>query len=139
MRRYQRGRSSRRKRIERKRSCAPCAGRDIAVQPLHERQRGFAAALLDPSLAVPPDLVGPDGQPCPKRFAVYRNNIVVGLIEALRANFPAVCRIVGEEFFRVMARAHITSEPPHSPILLAYDAGFPKFPRPAQPPATSPY
>jgi hypothetical protein len=97
------------------------------VQPLHERQREFAAALLDPSLSVPPDLVGPDGDSCPKRFSVYRNNVVVGLIEALQANFPAVCRIVGEEFFRAMARAYVVSEPPTSPILLDYGAGFANF------------
>jgi hypothetical protein len=109
------------------------------VQPLHERQRGFAAALLDPALAVPADLIGPDGQPCPKRFAVYRNNVVVGLIEALRANFPAVCRIVGEEFFRVMARAYVASEPPTSPILLDYGAGFAHFIGRFEPAATLPY
>ena len=109
------------------------------MQPLHERQRGFAAALLDPALAVPPDVVGPDGQPCPKRFAVYRNNVVVGLIEALRANFPAVCRIVGEEFFRVMARAYVASEPPTSPILLDYGAGFANFIGRFEPAATLPY
>jgi hypothetical protein len=109
------------------------------MQRLADRQGGFAAALLDPSLAVPPDLVGPDGKPSPKRFAVYRNNVVVGLTEALQANFPAVCRLVGEEFFRAMARAFIAVYPPKSPILLDYGMGFAEFIAEFEPAAPLPY
>jgi len=94
---------------------------------LAERQRDFANALLDPAAAVPAGIVGPDGLPTSRRFAVYRNNVVVGLIEALLANFPAICCIVGEEFFRAMAREFVMQEPPTSPILLDYGAGFPEF------------
>jgi hypothetical protein len=109
------------------------------VQHLADRQRGFAAALLDPKLAVPPGLVGPDGEGSPKRFSVYRNNVVVGLTEALQANFPAVCRIVGDEFFRAMARAYVAWEPPTSPILLDYGAGFANFIAGFEPVASLPY
>ena len=109
------------------------------MQLLADRQRDFAAALLDPSLAVPPHLVGPDGEPSPKRFAVYRNNVVVGLTEALHANFPVACRIVGEEFFQAMARAFIASYPPHSPILLDYGIGFADFIADFEPAASLPY
>jgi hypothetical protein len=94
---------------------------------LTDRQRSFAAALLDPEQPVPSGLVGPDGDESRKRFSVYRNNVVAGLMEALEAAFPAVCRIVGEEFFRAMARAYVVAEPPTSPILLDYGAGFPQF------------
>ena len=106
---------------------------------LAERQRGFAAALLDPELPVPIGLVGPDGEPDPKRFAVYRNNVVVSLIEALEDAFPAVRRIVGADFFRAMARAHVMEEPPCSPILLDYGAGFSDFIRRFEPAATLVY
>lgn len=92
-----------------------------------ESQPTFAAALLDQGRPVPPGVTGPDGEPSPKRFSVYRNNVVVGLIEALNGNFPAVCRIVGETFFRALARAFVTVHPPASPILLDYGAGFPDF------------
>ena len=109
------------------------------MQLLADRQRHFAAAILDPSLAVPPHLVGPDGEPSPKRFAVYRNNVVVGLTEALRANFPVACRIVGEEFFQEMARAYISSYPPHSPILLDYGISFAGFIADFEPAASLPY
>ncbi|MDN5926024.1 MAG: putative DNA-binding domain-containing protein [Hyphomicrobiales bacterium] len=106
---------------------------------LADRLSGFADALFDPTLAVPPGLVGPDGEPSPRRFAVYRNNVVVGLVEALKANHPAVCRIVGEEFFDAMARAFVVSGPSASPILLDYGAGFADFIAEFQPVADVPY
>jgi hypothetical protein len=109
------------------------------MQQLAERQRGFAAALLDPRLPLPDGLVGPDGEPGVRRFAVYRNNIVVGLIETLKDAFPAVHRIVGADFFQAMARAYVVAEPPRSPILLYYGAGFPDFIRQFEPAAVLPY
>ena len=109
------------------------------MQRLAERQRDFSAALLDPALPVPSGLVGPDGEPSARRFAVYRNNVVAGLMEALKAAFPAVCRIVGDEFFRAMARRHVLSKPPASPVLLDYGAGFPDFVAGFEPAATLPY
>ena len=109
------------------------------MQRLAERQRGFAAALLDPTLPMPDGLVDPDGEPGPKRFAVYRNNVVAGLTETLKDAFPAVHRIVGADFFRAMARAYVMVEPPRSPILLDYGAGFPDFIRQFEPAAGLPY
>jgi hypothetical protein len=109
------------------------------MQQLAERQRGFAAALFDPGLPMPDGLVGPDGEPGPKRFAVYRNNVVVGLTETLKNAFPAVHRIVGADFFRAMARAYVMIDPPRSPILLDYGAGFPDFIRQFEPAAVLPY
>jgi hypothetical protein len=109
------------------------------MQRLAERQRDFGAALLDPALPMPDGLVGPDGEPSPKRFAVYRNNVVVGLIETLKDAFPAVHRIVGDDFFGATARAYIMVEPPRSPILLDYGAGFPDFIRQFEPAAVLPY
>src|SRR6516165_11874225 len=114
------GPSSSGRRSAPRQSCWPRNGRARAMPQLAERQRGFASALLDPELPVPTGLVGPDGEPDPKRFAVYRNNVVVSLIEALEDAFPAVRRIVGADFFRAMARAHVMEEPPCSPILLDY-------------------
>jgi len=104
-----------------------------------DRQRDFSVALLDSIRDVPPGLTGPDGQPSPKRFAVYRNNVAVGLIEALQANFPATSRIVGDEFFRAMGRTYAVSEPPSSPILLDYGAGFADFIARFEPAASLPY
>ena len=109
------------------------------MRRLADRQRDFANALLDPALPVPAGLVGPDGEPSQKRFAVFRNNVVAGLTETLMAAFPAVCRIVGVDFFRAMARAYVVREPPCSPILLVYGASFPDFMDSFEPAATLPY
>lgn len=94
---------------------------------LSERLGSFSAALLNPAVAPPSGLVGPDGMPSPRRFAVYRNNVVVGLTEALKSNFPAVARIVGDAFFLAMARAYAAASPPVSPVLLAFGGNFPDF------------
>jgi hypothetical protein len=72
---------------------------------LAERQRAFAAALLDPALPTPVGIVGPGGEPSSRWFAIYRNNVVVGLTQTLKDAYPAVHRIVGADFFQAMARA----------------------------------
>jgi hypothetical protein len=102
-------------------------------------QAEFAHALLDADAAVPPGLIGPEGTPSARRFSVYRNNVIVGLIEALKAAYPVVRRLVGDAFFVAMARTHATQEPPVSPIMLDYGAGFPDFIAGFEPAATLPY
>ncbi|MCS0460313.1 DNA-binding domain-containing protein (plasmid) [Rhizobium sp. T136] len=106
---------------------------------LADRQADFARALLNPEIPVPSGLVGPDGLPSAKRFAVYRNNVVVGLIETLKAAYPMVHRLVGEEFFAAMARLYVLAEPPASPIMLDYGSGFPTFIARFEPAAVLPY
>jgi len=119
-------------------SFSPRLPKARSVPPLAERQRDFATAILNAG-ASPPGLLGPDGLPSDRRFVVYRNNVTVGLSEALTAAYPAVCRIVGDEFFRAMARVFIFAQPPASPILMEYGANFPDFIRNFEPAATLPY
>ena len=109
------------------------------MPPLAERQGDFTAALLNPALPIPDGLVDPDGEPGRKRFAVYRNNVLVSLIEALKDEFPAVHRLVGEDFFCAMARAYAVVQPPRSPILIEYGAGFADFIGTFEPTAALPY
>lgn len=106
---------------------------------LSELQAGFAGALLDAAAPVPPGVVGPGGRPAPRRFAVYRNNVVSALANAVASSFPAVKRIVGDAFFRAMARAYVLAEPPRSPVLLDYGATFPDFIARFAPAASLPY
>ena len=90
-------------------------------------QESFARALLDPERPVPGALVSHTAAMPAKRFAVYRNNVVVGLVRALARRFPAVECIVGAEFFAVMARAYVMKHPPRSPVLMVYGDAFPDF------------
>ena len=94
---------------------------------LREAQRAFASAILDPDLPVPSGLVGPDGRPDTFRFRVYRNNVVMGLINILKSCYPAVTRLVGEAFFSHMAGEFVRRFPPHSPILLRYGGDMADF------------
>jgi len=87
----------------------------------------FAPALLDPARTAPPIVTGPNGKAASKRYAVYRNNVTVSLIEALAAIYPAVQRITGPDFFRAMASFHVRQSPPTSPLLFEYGRAFPDF------------
>jgi hypothetical protein len=109
------------------------------VSPLHETQAAFAKALLDPRLPIPAELCSlgmPAGE---DRFAVYRNNVMVGLIEGLRDAYPVVCRLVGDEFFRAMAGFFARARPPRSPVMLEYGDGFAEFIARFPPAASLPY
>ena len=89
--------------------------------------RAFTAALDDPSAATPPMTRGRMGAPDARRFAVYRNNVAVGLIGALEARYPVLRRIAGEELFRATARAFVRAHRPRSPVMIAYGGEFPEF------------
>jgi hypothetical protein len=102
-------------------------------------QAEFAKSLLSAELP-PPGAISLSGGADPgRRFAVYRNNVVVGLVRALEARFPVVARLVGEKFFRAMAQVYVTRDPPRSPILFRYGATFPDFISGFPPAAEIPY
>jgi hypothetical protein len=61
------------------------------------------------------------------RLGIYRNTSRSTLTKALRLNFPAVQRLVGEDFFAAAADIFITCEPPRSAWLDLYGDGFPAF------------
>src|SRR5437868_3298584 len=99
----------------------------------------FANAVLDPAIPVPSGLRAWNGLRAERRFAVYRNNVAVGLIQALASRFPAAKKIVGEEFFAGMARAYIGLHPPQSPVLLRYGDDFANFVQAFEPASGLPY
>ena len=90
-------------------------------------QGAFAEALLTGEPMCPPGLTTWTGSAPEKRFAVYRNNVVVSLIGALADSFPVTRELVGEQFFRAMARQFVRAAPPRSPVLALYGSGFAEF------------
>ncbi|MBO9707501.1 MAG: putative DNA-binding domain-containing protein [Caulobacter sp.] len=104
-----------------------------------DRQEQFAAAILDAGRPIPIGLWTPPGADRQERFAVYRNNVAVGLIEALRSSYPVVDRLVGGAFFTAMARMHALAHPPRSPVLLDYGGDFPAFVAAFEPASALPY
>jgi hypothetical protein len=106
---------------------------------LTDLQRDFGGAVLDSDAAVPSPISRKAGGVPSRRFGVYRNNVYASLIEVLAGRFPVVTRLVGEEFFRAMARAYIKREPPRSPVLMRYGVSFPDFVASFTPAASVPY
>ena len=90
-------------------------------------QSGFLAGLLDPTAATPLGLINPDETTAAKRFDVYRNNVAVGLTDALVTAFPVVHRLVGDDFFRAMAGVFLRQHPPTSPVMMFYGLQMPQF------------
>lgn len=62
-----------------------------------------------------------------RAFAVYRNTVHAGLVDAIVANFPAVARLVGDEWIRAAAAVFVRAHPPRNPSLFGYGEGFDRF------------
>jgi hypothetical protein len=73
------------------------------------------------------------------RVSIYRNTSRTALTNALRLNFPAVQRLVGEDFFAAAADTFITHESPNTAWLDLYGEGFPEFLQRFKPAATLVY
>jgi hypothetical protein len=90
-------------------------------------EASFARALLDAEQPVPHGVTADNAANPARRFAVHRNNVVAGLVKVLKSRFPAVEKIVGEEFFVAMARTFIVAAPPRTPMLATYGDEFAAF------------
>lgn len=101
-------------------------------------QDAFARALLavDPAAGGDEAIRRLAAQP---GFAVYRNTVQKGCIDALQANYPAVTRLVGEQWFRAAAAVFARGALPAHPALLDYGAGFAEFLESFAPAAELPY
>ncbi|MEP3276058.1 MAG: DNA-binding domain-containing protein [Stappiaceae bacterium] len=102
-------------------------------------QKAFTNALLNADCPEPSNVSGPAGTRAGKRFDIYRNNVHCSLIGALESTYPAIQRLVGEEYFKSLARAFIETRPPISPILIDYGSAFSAFVRDFPPLASYPY
>ena len=60
-----------------------------------------------------------------RRLQVYRNHYYVTLMESLEAAFPVVRRLVGEGFFRQVARRFAALSSPETPCLFEYGGRLP--------------
>jgi hypothetical protein len=110
----------------------------VTTLPLAPFQDAFARALLnDGSVdAAEPAIGRLVSQP---GFAVYRNTVLAGCIDALQANYPAVARLVGDEWFRAAAAAYARDLLPAHPTLLDYGSTFADFLATFAPAAELPY
>jgi len=102
-------------------------------------ERVLAQALLADAPACPPGLVAWNGSDPGPRFAIHRNNIVVSLVDAIADAYPVTQALVGDAFFRAMARDFVRARPPRSPVLALYGGGFAEFVEDFPPAAGLPY
>jgi len=98
--------------------------------PLSDFQDAFAEALhADPANGAVDGrastaIAGLVAQP---GFAVYRNTVMKGCVDALQANYPTVTRLVGEPWLRAAAAVFTREHLPCTPALLDYGAQFADF------------
>lgn len=90
-------------------------------------QAEFRGALLDGAAPMPAGLLDGMGRSAGRRYDVYRNNIATSLGEALKTGFPAVAKLLGEANFKNLAALYLRAEPPVSPRMMFYGAGFGDF------------
>lgn len=100
--------------------------------PHGQFQQAFALALFAPLEAVQHEVRELAAQPA---FAVYRNTVMRACVDALQANFPAVARLVGDEWFRAAAARYVAADTPRDGRLLHYGSGFAGFLRDFEPAA----
>jgi hypothetical protein len=107
--------------------------------PRRSAHAAFADALLDPSAPVPAGLRAKSGSDPAVRFAVHRNNVVHSLVAVLGDTFPVARELVGEDFFRQMARCFIVEHPPTCARMHRYGEAFPAWLERFEPAASLPY
>ena len=67
------------------------------------------------------------GAPAEGPMRVYRNTVLSGSVDALRANYPVVARLIGDEMFEAVATEYATNCPPRQAVLALYGARFPDW------------
>jgi hypothetical protein len=108
------------------------------VPSLLELQTAMRSRLLDDASPAAAALLAGALTPA-DRLSIYRNTSRTALTNALRLNYPAVQRLVGEDFFAAAADIFITDEPPRMAWLDFYGAEFPEFLKRFEPAASLPY
>lgn len=94
---------------------------------LPDLQQAFAEHLGGMERAELVALVTGDAIPAASRLDVYRHHIRHSLAAALATTFSTVQAVVGEGFFRGLARAFVEQCMPRQPVLSEYGAGLPDF------------
>lgn len=84
------------------------------------------AVLSDENGALASAVSAPHGAVA-ARIDVYRNTVQASLIAVIAAAYPVVRRIVGADYFTMLARKFVISEPPRLPHLATYGGTFPAF------------
>jgi hypothetical protein len=94
---------------------------------LRDIQRDVARSLLVPGDGAALAHIADGVVDAAERFNIYRDNVAITLIGALRLAYPAVDKLVGPDFFGSAVRAFIARYPPRTACLDDYGHEFPGF------------
>lgn len=87
---------------------------------LHDLQRRFAAVALHKTFDPLLPLIQAERGSKERRLGVYHANTLNSLIDVLESAYPVTKRIVGERFFKALAKSYIEIHPPQQPTLFRY-------------------
>lgn len=96
------------------------------MAPLAELQEIFLRGLRSSGVSLDA-FSPPPGASVEKRWHVYHNAYTLRLVEAIRADYPAVERIVGPGAFRSLVECYLAAFPPHSHDISRAGDGLPTF------------
>jgi hypothetical protein len=97
------------------------------MPPLRELQSGFMDALLSGNPSRAAALLAERSAAAEGRLRLYRNNVLANFTASLRSSFPAIWRLVGEEYFGQIARDFHRLQPSRSGDLLHVGELFPGY------------
>jgi hypothetical protein len=97
------------------------------MHSLREMQRAFARSVLSDDGAPLAGLIHRDGINPEERVRIYRNNNRLGLLAALRASYPVVARLGGDDWFAQSVRRYQRACPPHCGDLQWAGHRYPQF------------
>jgi hypothetical protein len=70
---------------------------------------------------------------------IHRNNVRLAYQRVLQEAFPVVHRLVGDDFFRLLAHEYFNAHPPSSPLVARYGDSLPRFLDGFEPSSRLPY
>jgi len=97
------------------------------VLALRDLQLAMGRSVLGHDETSLADAIVGDGIAPESRLRIYRHHYEISLTEALKAIYPAICRLVDERFFGYAAHEYIKAHPPRRPCLHEYGESFADF------------
>lgn len=94
---------------------------------LRNLQRTMAGAILQADDVERLDCLRSRTATAVRRLRVYRNNVRATLTGALETSYPVVLRLLGAEYFQVLALRYVRDCPSPTGNLIDYGAEFPSF------------
>jgi hypothetical protein len=94
---------------------------------LRDLQLAMGRSVLGHGEASLADAIVEDGIAPESRLQIYRHHYETSLTEALKAIYPAICRLVDERFFGYAAHEYVKAHPPRRPCLHEYGESFADF------------